>query len=86
VLNYLSPERQRDYVDELDRFGAGHELSWVLIESPSQTPGLPIPCEKDEHETVLSLVRWRNGVRHIQRLATCHPHGYWMHWTSGPTG
>lgn len=83
VLNYLSPRRQRQYVSELDRFGANHELSWVLIESPSQTPGLPIPGEKDEHDTVLSLVRWRMGVRDVQRLANCHPHGYWMHWTAG---
>jgi hypothetical protein len=80
VLNYLSEARQREYVDELDRFGAQHDLSWVLAESPAQTPGLPIPSELEEHATVLSLVRWRGGVRHVERLAVCHPHGYWMHW------
>ena len=35
--------------------------------------------------TVLSVVRWRNGQREVQRLATCHPHGYWMHWEHGGT-
>jgi hypothetical protein len=80
VLCYLSEQRQRDYVNELDRFGAAHDLSWVVIESPAQTPGLPIPGEADDHATALSLVRWRGGTRSVQRLANCHPHGYWMHW------
>lgn len=80
VLNYLSEERQREYVIELDQFGADRDLSWVLLESPAQTPGLPIPCDKDDQATVLSVVRWRDGERHVERLANCHPHGYWMHW------
>jgi hypothetical protein len=80
VLNYLSEDRQREYVIELDRFGADRDLSWVLLESPAQTPGLPIPGHKDEQATVLSVVRWRDGQRHVERLANCHPHGYWMHW------
>jgi hypothetical protein len=80
VLSYLSEQRQRDYVSELDRFGAVHDLSWVVIESPAQTPGLPIPSDAGDHATALSLVRWRGGARSVERLANCHPHGYWMHW------
>ena len=83
VLCYLSEQRQRDYVSELHRFGAVHDLSWVVIESPAQTPGLPIPSDSDDHATALSLVRWRGGARTVERLANCHPHGYWMHWNNG---
>ena len=83
VLCYLPEQRQRDYVSELDRFGAAHDLSWVVIESPAQTPGLPIPSEVGDHATGLSLVRWRGGTRSVERLANCHPHGYWMHWQRG---
>lgn len=82
MLSYLSEQRQREYVSELDRFGAERDLSWVVLESPAQTPGLPIPCVADEHATALSVVRWRSGIRHVDRLANCHPHGYWMHWQS----
>ncbi len=80
VLNYLAESRQREFVEELDRLGAGSDLSWVVAESPAQTPGLPIPSHPDEHETVLSIVRWRNGTRSVHRVAVCHPHGYWLHW------
>jgi hypothetical protein len=53
----------------------------VIAEAPSQTPGLPVPTtDPPEELTVLSLVRWRNGARTAQRLATTHPHGYWLHW------
>jgi hypothetical protein len=41
--------------------------------------------EPAEDLTVLSVVRWRNGRREVERLATCHPHGYWMHWEHGGT-
>ena len=86
VLSYLPEIRQRDYVSELDRFGAAHDLSWVVIESPAQTPGLPIPADAGDHATALSLVRWRGGARSVERLANCHPHGYWMHWHGGSGG
>jgi len=80
VLSYLSEERQRHYVAEVDRFGAAEDLSWVLIESPAATPGLPVPGKADDHSSYVSLVRWRGGSRTVERLAKCHPHGYWMHW------
>lgn len=81
VLNYLPEARRVAYVAELDRLGEHHDLSWVLAESPAQTSGLPIPTSAEpEHRTVLSLVTWRRGRRTVRRLATCHPHGYWIHW------
>lgn len=81
VLNYLPEHRRMAYVAELDRLGADRDLSWVLAESPSQTSGLPIPTTPaPEHRTVLSMVTWRDGRRTVHRLASCHPHGFWLHW------
>lgn len=81
VLNYLPYERRCDYLATLDRLGEDLDLSWVLAEAPAQTAGIPIPTHAEPEEiTVLALVRWRRGVRTVQRLATCHPHGAWLHW------
>jgi hypothetical protein len=81
VLNYLPHEARLRYVAELDRLGAAAELSWVIAESPAQTPGLPVPTTQAAEElTVLTMVRWRQGVRHVRRLATTHPHGFWLRW------
>ena len=59
------PARRRSgsaYVAELDRLGAERDLSWVIAESPAQTPGLPVPTtDPPEDITVVSLVRWRAG-------------------------
>ena len=35
---------------------------------------------EDPHRTVLSMARWRGGRRTVEHLATCHPHGFWIHW------
>lgn len=80
VLSYLSVDEQRAYVAELDRLGAVGDVSWVAAESPALTPGLPIPTTPEpEQRTVLSLTRWRRGVRTVERLGTAHPHGFWLH-------
>jgi hypothetical protein len=81
VLNYLTPDERVAYLAELDRIGAERDLSWVYAEAPALIPELPTgPDPKDPHRTVLSMVRWRNGQRTVQHLATCHPHGFWIHW------
>jgi hypothetical protein len=80
-LNYLTVDEQRAFVAELDRCAADVDLSWVVAEAPARTPGLPIPTAAEPEElTVLSLVTWRQGNRTVRRLATTHPHGYWLHW------
>lgn len=81
VLNYLTPQERIAYLAELDRIGAEHDVTWVYAEAPALIPELPTgPDPKDPHRTVLSMVRWRGGDRLVHHLATCHPHGFWMHW------
>jgi hypothetical protein len=81
VLNYLTPESRVAYLAELDRIGAQRDLSWLYAEAPALIPELPNgPDARDPHRTVLSMVRWRDGRRVVEHLATCHPHGFWIHW------
>ena len=83
ALNYLSAERREAFVDTLDAIGCERDVSWVIAESPAQTPELPHPTDlvgEEIHITALTLVTWRNGERAVRNLATCHPHGYWIHW------
>ncbi len=80
VLNYLSAERRSDFVNQIDRIGATMDLSWVIAESPKETPELPGHAGSDELITVISLVTWRDGRRAVRRLATAHPHGNWVNW------
>jgi len=80
VLNYLSPERRIAFVNELNRVGSERDLSWIVAESPYETPELPGHSGSDELITVITLVTWRQALRTVQRLATTHPHGHWIHW------
>ncbi len=81
VLNYLTAAERIAYLAELDRIGAERDLSWIYVEAPALIPELPNgPDAKDPHRTVLSMARWRGGRRTVEHLATCHPHGFWIHW------
>lgn len=79
ILNYLDHDRQRDFVGVLDAAGSDSDLSWIVAESPAETPGLPVPTTSPAEDlTVVSLVRWRRGRRTIERIGTGHPHGFWL--------
>ncbi len=81
VLNYLTSDARVAYLGELERIGTERDLSWVYAEAPAHIPELPnSPDPKGAHRTVLSMVRWRNGERLVDHLATVHPHGFWMQW------
>lgn len=81
ALNYLGADARRAFVEELDRAGESRDLSWVFAESPALTPELPHAADLEgEHTTAIVLVRWRDGRRSVDHLATGHPHGYWLHW------
>ena len=81
VLNYLTSEERRRYVAELDRIGTERDLSWVFAESPELVPELLVAADGlDSGVTALTIARWRDGVRSVDTVATCHPHGYWINW------
>jgi hypothetical protein len=85
VLNYLSADRRRQFVDALDVAGATRDLSWVYAENPvlcAELPGAPRRSPGGDEPTALVLVRWRHGERTAVHLADAHPHGRWMHWIS----
>lgn len=79
VLSYLTGEERLAYLATLDECGRRRDISWVFAESPQFVPELPV-ADRNESATVLVLVRWRRGKRHVTHLARCHPHGYWLHW------
>jgi len=83
VLNYLPADRRASFVDALDAIGERRDLSWIIAESPAQTPEIPHSNHRRGRQlglTELSLVTWRKGIRVDRHLGTCHPHGYWIHW------
>ena len=80
VMNYLSPAQRESFVNELVRVGTTTDVSWVIAESPLETPELPVSSNEGEDITVISLVTWRNGQQVSTRLARTHPHGNWIHW------
>lgn len=81
TLAYLDEAARRRFVDELENFGRHDDLSWVILESPADTAGLPIPTTSPpESITVVALVTWRSGRRSVRRVATMHPHGATLRW------
>lgn len=81
VLNYLTQTEQAEFVTGLDRIAGTVDLTWIAAESPAETPGLPFADWHGEERTVLTMTRWRDGMRTTSRLAVTHPHGYWLHWS-----
>lgn len=81
VLNYLPPNRRAGFVDALAHLGREHDLSWIFAEAPRHATGLPFdPSVAHLWTTVVTLVRWRGGRRHVEHLGVGHPHGFWLHW------
>lgn len=86
VLSYFTADERLAFTAALDRAAAHRDLSWVIVESPLQTPELPGADKFEQPElTAVTLVRWRNGERSVHPLATAHPHGYWLHWRPDAT-
>ncbi len=84
VLNYLPADDRRAYVASLDELGTRRDLSWVFLEMPFMAPELPVR-DPTQTDSVLVLVRWRDGRRTVDHLGVAHPHGYWLHWERGVT-
>jgi hypothetical protein len=84
VLAYWSRERRRALSAAIDAIGARRDLTWIYLEQPSETPGLPAPvvagAAHERHDSALVAVRYRAGERTVQRLADAHPHVHRMRW------
>ena len=85
VLNYLTADERRAYVDSLDELGRAQDASWIFAEMPMLVPELPV-VDVTESQTALVLVRWRDGVRSVDHIGIAHPHGYWLHWAERVSG
>lgn len=80
VLNYLTADRQKAFVAELDRLGQKHDLVWVFAESPATTHGLPHDAATEgDQRTSVTRAAWWNGQCSVDHVAIAHPHGYWLH-------
>jgi hypothetical protein len=90
VLVYWTPELQRALGRAIDALGARRDLTWIYLEQPSETPGLPTPVmESDDHDpgdTALVAVSYRDGARGVQRLADAHGHLHHMRWLAPARG
>jgi hypothetical protein len=82
VLNYLTGDERRAYLESMDALGAERDMSWIFLEAPALVPELPVRDPHD-HRSVLALARWRDGQRTVDHLGIAHPHGYWLHWERG---
>lgn len=80
ALTYLDATRRAELLQRLDELAQRRDLSMVLFEDVSLIPEFPVPQRPDDrNRTVVALLRWRSGQRHVTRLGTAHPHGYWWH-------
>lgn len=84
VLAYWSTAAQRSLGAAIDELGARRDLTWVYLEQPGETPGLPTPVVPGVHhdpaDSALVAVTYRGGTRAVARLADSHPHAHRMRW------
>jgi hypothetical protein len=80
VAAYLSTGEQQRLTATIDSIGVRHDLDWVFMELRRSTRGLPAVDSSDERHNVLVRVTYRSGVRSVDLLAVCHPHGTWINW------
>ena len=84
VLAYWTPTAQRALAAAIDELGAARDLTWLYLEQPSETPGLPTPAvagvRHDPDDSALVAVSYRGGERTVERLADAHPHVHRMRW------
>lgn len=84
VLAYWPASRRRALARAIDALGARRDLTWIYLEQPSETAGLPTPVvagvAHDANDSALVAVAYRDGVRTVRRLADAHPHVQRMRW------
>lgn len=86
TMAYLSIERQRDLLAELQRIGTHRDVAFVFAEQPSRIPAIPVPPRPDGvpdgRATALVRMEWCEGERTEVRLGDLHPHGRWLEWVA----
>jgi hypothetical protein len=84
VLAYWTPAAQHELTRAIDALGATRDLTWLYLEQPSETPGLPMPVaaatDHDPDDSALVAVTYRDGRRTVVRLGDAHPHAHSMRW------
>jgi hypothetical protein len=55
-------------------------LEDILTVAGLWRPVWRLSFEYDGELYILSAMRYEDGVRHVQKLASCHPHGTWLEW------
>ena len=90
VLAYWSESEQRALAGAIDELGADRDLTWVYLEQPSETPGLPTPvvagARHEPGDAALVVASYRHGKRTIARLADAHGHLHHMRWLTTSRG
>lgn len=84
VLAYWPAERQRELTATIDALGTQRDLTWIYLEQPSETPGLPTPASaearRDPSHAALVAITYRTGARTCRRLADADDHVHEMRW------
>lgn len=81
VMNYLPVEGQQAFAEVLAAIGAKQDLSWISVESPHMTVGLPFsPGSPHQSATNVFVTRWRSGQSDTALIAWGHAHGRHLTW------
>lgn len=84
VLAYTFESEQRALTASLDRLGAATDLTWIYLEAPAGTPGLPTPATARRRaagaDCALVAVTYRGGQRTVRQLAAADAHVARMSW------
>jgi hypothetical protein len=83
VMSYLTATERKEFVDEVDRIGAGRDLTWLIAENPAlcpELPGMPPPRAGVKQPSAVVQAKWRKGRRIATHVADAHPQGRWLHW------
>lgn len=87
VMNYLPLDRQEAFTAAIEKLGEAQDLSWISVESPHLTFGLPF-SEDSPHQldTTVVLTRWRDGECSRELISWGHGHGNWLGWANELVG
>ena len=89
VLAYWRDAAQRALTAAIDALGSARDLTWIYLEQPGETPGLPTPAVRraghDPAGCALVAVSYRAGERTVRLLADVHDHAQRMCWLAPPS-